>query len=66
MARMCNLGGLFYAPGRLVKEGDPSLCLRRLYDLVLEAQGPDGEPATMHMEKKAPRLGERWPGWFRQ
>ena len=32
--------------------------LSNLYDLVLEAQGPDGKLATMHMEKNA-----RWSPW---
>jgi hypothetical protein len=82
-----QLTGLFYSPGRLVKEGDSSgrprslifkgtedelastdpqairrsaagTSLRRLYDLVLDAQGPDGKLATMHMEKNA-----HWSPW---
>lgn len=32
--------------------------LRHLYDLVLEAQGPNGKLATMHMEKNA-----HWSPW---
>jgi hypothetical protein len=41
-----------------IRESAAGASLRHLYDLVLEAQGPSGKLATMHMEKNA-----HWSPW---